>query len=376
MHFQHNMNVRVKKINIILLIMVFSINLISCSEQNNSTNSSKSQLTIYLMDSDKTLLNAVDKYNKVNSNAKIEAKVFSDIQEFKNKNTTGLLSGNGPDIIVNRLDMLSNTNKVVSNGVFYDINKLITEDRDFKLSDYNEKILDYGVYAGKRYLIPINYVNSGFLTTQEILNKNNIKLDENNLMWNNVAEIVKKFIADNKSKGKYFINSLSFTQFLCSLGNPFIDYDKKKTSYASKEFIEVLNFYKDIYPAICPGRISSKYSYTELLKNGTVVMVNTAGIYSPYSLYEAYNQITRLFNKQEVRIFAFPTWNKGDVNTVWPYYLLSINAKCKSKPDAFAFIKLLLSDEYQQQAGKDDPNWYTPVSESAYNLDKKFCLSK
>lgn len=99
-------------------------------------------------------------------------------------------------------------------------------------------------------------------------------------------------------------------------------------------------------------------------------MVNTAGIDSPYSLYEAYNQITRLFNKQEVRIYASPTWNKGDANTMWPYYLLSINAKCKSKADAFAFIKRMLSDEFQQQAGKDDPNWYTPVNERAYNLDK------
>lgn len=364
-----------RKISLLFLAMTILMCNTSCSEQTKSVNLGKSQSTIYLMDSDKVLLAAVDKYNKVNQNVKIEAKVFSDVQEFKNKNSTELLAGNGPDIIVNRLDLLNNINKVMSNGVFYDINQLIAKDKDFKLSDYNEKILDYGVYGGKRYIIPINYINSGFLTTKEILVKNCIKLDENEWTWKNVADKMKKFITDSKSEGKYFIDNLSFTQVLASSGNPFIDYEKKKTSYNSKEFAEILNLYKDIYPAICPSSILSKYSNTDLLKEGIVVMLNYTGIDSPESLNAAYNVISLI--QQEAKIFAFPTWNKGDVSTVWPYYLVGINVKCENSKDAFQYIKLILSDEFQQQTGKYDvsSNWYTPVSESAYNLDKSFCLS-
>lgn len=56
------------------------------------------------------------------------------------------------------------------------MNEIITKDTDFKLSDYNEKILNYGVINNKRYIIPINYINTGFFTTKEILQKNNVML--------------------------------------------------------------------------------------------------------------------------------------------------------------------------------------------------------
>ncbi len=364
-----------KRLNMLLLLMVFSTIVMSCSQETNSRNTSVSNLTIHLMESDKVLLDAMDKLNKKNQNVKIDATVFTDIEEYKYKNTTGLLSGDGPDIIVNRLEALNNINRVASSGVFCDINQLIIKDKDFKLSDYNEKILDYGVYRGKRYLIPINYISSGMVTTQEILDKNAISFHEADLTWQDLAAVIKNFMSANKSQDKYFINYMSFTQLLGSSGNMFIDYENKKSTYESKDFIELLNLYKDIYPAICPSSISSKYSSSELLNNGTVVMASIAEICSPYNLTATNAEINRLL-KQKTRIYGFPTWDKEDNTTVWPYYLLGINQKCKNSMEAFKYIKLLLSDEYQKQTGKYgfDLTWYTPVRESAYKLDKESCL--
>ncbi len=80
------MNAWVKKVILLFLVMIFSIIVVSCSEEDNITNTPESQLTINLMYSDKVLLNAVEKYNNVNPNLKIDAKVFSDIEQFKDKN--------------------------------------------------------------------------------------------------------------------------------------------------------------------------------------------------------------------------------------------------------------------------------------------------
>lgn len=164
-----------------------------------------------------------------------------------------------------------------------------------------------------------------------------------------MASIIKKFMSDNKGKEKYFIDSLNFTQILSSMNNPFIDYETKKTNFNSKEFIEVLNLYKDIYPAICPLDIKKKFNnYNNLLKNGYVIGLNNPQIDSPNFLYISSADNKELF-KQGIKIYRTPVWNDGDPSISWPYYLLSINAKCENKVEAFNYIKLLLSDEFSRR---------------------------
>lgn len=365
----------INKLSIVLLIaFLIGINT-SCSKEDEVINDNRAKLTINLLDSDKTLLDAVNMYNTEN-NTKIEAKVFTDIEAYKNKNTTELSSGQGADIIVNRLDLLPNIYRISSNDVFCDLNEIIQKNPTFKLSDYHEKILDYGIIDDKRYFIPIDYLNTGFFTTKEILDKNNIKLDGVEWTWQNVANIMKKFISDNKSNKKYFIDSLNFTEILSSINNPFIDYKTKKTSFNSKEFVELLNLYKDIYPAICPNNIKRKYNDgKELLKNGVLVFLNIPIIDSP-SYYMRRVNGDPIFN-QQIKILKSPSLKDSDPIIVWPYHLLSINKSCENKMDAFEYIKMLLTYNFQQKANNyDDNNKFTPVSKSAYDLDMSFYLDE
>ncbi len=363
----------VYKLSIVLLIaFLIGINT-SCSKEDEFINDNRAKLTINLLDSDKILSDAVNKYNAENKNTKIEAKVFTDIEAYKNKNTTELLSGKGADIIVNRLGLLPNVYRISSNDVFCDLNEIIQKDPTFKLSNYHEKILDYGIINDKRLFIPIDYLNAGFITTKEILEKNNIKLDGIEWTWKNVANVMKKFISDNKYNKKYFIDSLNFTQILSSINNPFIDYQTKKTSFNSKEFMELLNLYKDIYPAICPNNIISKYNdRTDLLKNDIVVFINFTQIDDP-SLTSRLSDGKIL--KQPIKILGSPVLKDSDPIIVWPFHLLSINKKCENKMDAFEYIKKLLTYEYQQIANNYDVNRYTPVSEIAFNYDMSLYLS-
>jgi multiple sugar transport system substrate-binding protein len=361
----------INKLSIVFLLAFLLGISTSCSQQTKIENDDKAKLTINLLESDKTLLDAVNRYNAENHNIKIDAKIFTDIEAYKNKNTTELSSGQGADIIVNRLDLLSNIYRISSNDVFCDLNEIIEKDPSFKLSDYHEKILDYGLINDKRYFMPIDYLNTGFFTTKEILDKNNIKLDGVEWTWQNVASIIKKFISDNKSNKKYFIDSLNFTQILSSINNPFIDYETKKTSLNSKEFVELLNLYKDIYPAICPNNIKSKYNKNDLLKNEIAVFLNIPLIDSP-SFYLRKLNDAQFFN-QPIKILKSPALKDSDPIIVWPYHLLSINKSCENKMDAFEYIKLLLTYECQQKINNyDDDNRFTPVSKSAYNLDMSF----
>lgn len=363
----------IKKLSVVLLITFLLGVSTSCSQQIKIENDDEAKLTINLLDSDKTLLDAVERYNRESQNIKIDAKIFTDIEAYKNINTTELLSGHGADIIVNQLSLLTNIYRISSNGVFCDLNEIIEKDTSFKLSDYNEKILEYGIINDKRYFMPINYMNCGFYTSQEILNKNNIKLKDVEWTWKNVAGIIKKFIAENKSKNKYFIDSLNFTQILSSINNPFLDYETKKTSFNSKEFIELLKLYKDIYPAICPTDIKSKYNNrNDLLKNDIVVVLNFSEIDNPKLLSITNSE---LGINEQVNILSIPTLKENDPNIVWPYHLLSINKNCENKMEAYKYIKILLTDEFQQNANNYDPCRFTPVRKSAYNLDMSFYLS-
>lgn len=69
---------------VFLIVFLLEINT-SCSKNTEITNDDNSKLTINLLDSDKTLIDAVSKYNLASKNIKIEAKIVTDTEELRKK---------------------------------------------------------------------------------------------------------------------------------------------------------------------------------------------------------------------------------------------------------------------------------------------------
>jgi len=262
-----------KKLSSIFLAIAI-LALASCSgqiaEDNQYVNkvnavkeASKPSIKVYALAFDKQLNTAIDMFNGSNNQVSIEATQFKivdndldkSVVEYNKKLATDTLAGEGPDIFVGR-DLFPSISKAISSGVFCDLNELITKDKDFILSEYNKNILDCGVIDGKRYIFPLDYPCFGFITAKEFLSQNNISIDDSTWTWKEFADIAKSFAEKNKGKDKYLVGwNFDFNVILTSCGISFIDYDNKKSKFDSLEFIELLQAYKDMYPAICTDDI-------------------------------------------------------------------------------------------------------------------------
>ncbi len=276
------------------------------------------------MDYDTKIQNALSKFREKYKDVDVNDDIFHNDDDYKTKVTMDILSGEGPDVIFLRHRWFESVNKFLLSGALCDLNEFIKKDKDFKMSDYNENILNSFEQDGKRLIIPLNYTVNMLITSKEALRRNNIKIDLSNWSYNGFLQAVKKFQEKNKGKNKYlFGNGFSISHLIKGSGISFVDFKNKKSMFNSKDFMEILETYKGIYPLICTDEAVKGISIDNRLKNGVYIMTvdsktSLSNIFGSYSLYKSIGE--------EMEIYPFPALKKGNSSTVfYSDYAVGIN---------------------------------------------------
>ena len=326
------------------------------------------KLTIQYMDSDSAIDNAVQAFNDERKDIRIEGSVYpaGSRDEYVNKLITSVMAGEGPDIIYYDRYMFNSLEKTMATGVFCDLNELIANDSAYKSLDLNNKVLDSGIFNGKRYYIPLRYELPLLMTTQGVLDQNGIKIDDSKWTLDEFKKIILNYA---KTTGnKCFINSLFLFKLLVNgCGVDFIDYDAKQANFESKEFIDLMKFYKDIYPYITTAESDMNYNLTETMIQNHTIAMNFSFIESPERLWSDNSTYNEILGGEPV-IYPLPTINPGNDIPVELMYGVSINQSCKNKQAAFDFLKMLLSEDMQRVKNNKGNYNYTigfPVNNKA-----------
>ena len=331
-------------------------------------------LTIQYMDSESAVRNAVKAFNEQRNDFRIEETVYSSSSrdEYVNKLITSVMAGEGPNIIYYDRYMFNSMSKTVSTGVFCDLNELIANDSTFKNLDLNNKILDSGVFDGKRYYIPLRYELPILMTTQGILDQNMINIDDSKWTFNEFKKIITDYV---KSSGnKYFIDSNLLFKFLVNGCNVnFIDYKAKKADFQSRNFIDLMKFYKDIYPYITTAEMDMNNNLPEVRLQNKNIAMNFSFIHSPERIWSDNSTYNGILGKEPV-IYPLPTFNQSYEIPVEFMNAVSINQNCKNKQAALDFIEELLSEDIQKAKDKNGNHNYTlgfPVNNKALQEELK-----
>ena len=87
--------------------------------------------------------------------------------DYQTRITTEAMVGTGPDVFITGyfFDMY----ETMELGAYLNLNSVIAEDGDFHPEDYNEAIMNAGIYKGGRYIIPLRYNLPILMTEQGIL---------------------------------------------------------------------------------------------------------------------------------------------------------------------------------------------------------------
>ena len=304
---------------------------------DSSEDTEKEHLKMYLFLDMGPAIDAIKKYNLLSMGAKIDVECTKNSEEFTQKFTTSMLAGNGPDIIVAKPTLLPSISNMAKNGAFFDLNTFIKNDPEMKLTDFYKPVIDSGVIGGKRYFIPLNYMIPALVTTGEVLKKNNITIDEKNWTWDTVLDIVTQI--KNVDSDKFLFDQLTFRDMLTTT-NPFYSLEKKTSDFNSKEFIQLLKIYKEIYPFICTQEEYEKYGHDfKYLLSGKGIFQNTHASYRDAWHYHSVYQMTM---NHEAQFYPYPSKRDGPYGRTGE--IIGINAGCKNKEDAYKYLKILLNE--------------------------------
>jgi ABC-type glycerol-3-phosphate transport system substrate-binding protein len=175
--------------------------------------------------------------------------------------------------------------KIFSNGAFTDLNGFISKDKDFNLADYNEAVINSGVFNGRREFLPI-YFNRQFLfTTESVLEQNGINIKDN-CSIKELNTIITDFTKNKARKSQYLFDFLFDFYYLMNFnGESFLDYENRKCNFNSNEFKDLLRMYKRMQPVMASVKEISHYATQSLsMKNNVMVLATeTVGSGHPKS---------------------------------------------------------------------------------------------
>lgn len=389
------MRLRIRKLACFFLIITEIIFAASCSNNdmnfaNSTTDGAKTEEAV--LSFTQTALapnvkNAVYDYNNNHKDIYIKSTEFKADENSVNRFITSLSVGEGPDIIIVHPAVFPAISKVAASGIFYDLNELISKDKEFNLSDYNSKVMDYGLIDGKRYFIPIQYDFPGFYAKKGVLEENGFITEGPQWNLRNFVDNACNYAQINRGKGKYFVGTkgLSCSDFVKCSGIQIIVAKRRETRFMSPEFMEVMNLYKKFTGVLCqlgPTEISavteSKSGFGSIIRyeisrfdSGDFLVLDNKSLWGGWINCD-YNI--------DMELYLYPTYSGENNILLQPELSYGINANCKYKKEAFDFIKGLISEKYQGCTNREGETHSTflkcssdiPVNNNAFILDAAF----
>lgn len=348
-----------------IFLLIGSLIILSSCKGNDAVidkgQKEKIQLKVSTRADDQITHNAIYKFNAKNKNMKILA---DDIpqninKEYSDKLAADLMAGAGPDLFCNNTDIYPSIYKAIQNKTFYDLNKLIKKDNEFKLADYYDKIINCGEIDGNKYILPVNFDVHIFYGFDKVLKRNDVIIDNRKLSWEMLANISLEY---TEGSGKYFFFPMDFQTIFESYGKRFVDYKSKKADFDSKEFINMLKSYKSIIPAICPPEYALKYQglYWGMVKDNALILLQTYST-NPEFFWNEYNFGKKVLNS-EMKLYPYPSSQANGNYSAYVKKFAAISNKCKYPEEAFEFIKYILSEEIQNNTVPTS----APVNKKAY----------
>lgn len=336
----------VKVIITVSVCILMVLTLFGCNSENDNNNNSD-LLTIYVVN-ESPIIRLIDAYNDSNKSDKINVVEIQDGDTLNSKLSAELMAGKGPDIVLydSSYNGISNMEKMMALDVFADYNELIkndSSDSSIDLKNYNEVVMDSGIYNGKRYFMPISYMPNFLITTTKLSDEYSIDTSKS-ITYEKLPKVLSKYLnkakkSDNMS-GFYNVN-----EELYALIDSNIDFFNKTNTLQSDKFLNNLNaLSKLILPADKNNSLGT--DPLELVLKGNTMFASLYQITGSepngmgyiYYYFKSNSQTPLIMNNLS---------DSEDTSSAFIDKGFLINNNSDKKESAFKFVKYMLSEDVQ-----------------------------
>ena len=244
-----------------------------------------------------------------------------------------IMSGSGPDIILISNSGM-NAGKMMRSGIFADLNEFIEADPEFDLSKYNANVLKAGQVEGKQYIMPLTYTIPLVLTTQELLDKTGFDISTAD-NYNAFLEECLKYKQANIPGAP----ELSLDYYMRPYLADAVDYDTGEVKINTPENRETIRLNYEAVASLsdAEGYGRGGFYAQKIFENKAVFTQAT----QPAGMY----MISYRALKGTATPVMAAVWDAEGRLMAEIHEYAMINANSPNQENAYAFLKLLMSDE-------------------------------
>lgn len=271
-----------------------------------------------------------------------DSRIEQDMEKFVKTTNTALLSGKGPDLI--NLDQLPSAD-YITKGLLTDMSKIMDNDAKFKKEDYFNNVLD-GIKAnGGIYGMPLYFFVYGLMGNQTFIEKSGVTFDDTKWTWADFSETAKQLTKNaDKEYYRYALGGITpelmLSKFVNDQYGTYVDQVNGKAKFDTSNFIQMMKQVKSLYD----NNIINPTEYS--------LIFNLVQINSPQDYIRELSR-SEFGGKyaHKSKLYLSPNPEGGSPGATFRTYLtIGINNKSSVKPEAWDFVKFMVSEEMQSQA--------------------------
>ena len=285
---------------------------------------------------------------------------------------TKIMAGQGPDVflLTQYSPVFSDVEQSMRNGLFLDISPYYDEDEALQKDSFEQTVMEAGVVAGKRYILPLYYNFPVLYVDTQRLASAGISLDTLGNGLSGLSEVVPKL-----GKKAVVSQAMLLDYYLPSIFSELIDYQTQEVTWSKEELTAFLTHYRELMTYIdeeyIPWYTAAMINYISnndfLGQNGSCVYLGTL-----YSLVDAVR--TAKATGTESAIIPVTAADASLCATVTNYGAIGAGT---DKPElAYEFLRILALKKSQWAVSNEShslqgESWPVLVHDSWVALDDK-----
>lgn len=298
-------------------------------------------ITYACVSMDYTVKGKLLSFNKTNEKYRVEVKDYSAYEDSAKQINMDIASGKIPDILDLRFGV--SKDQLVKKGLFIDLYPFMEKDDEVKKEDFIPSVLSTLETDGKLYFMPYSFAPQGLIAGKEMVG---------DIEGWTVEEMIAAY--NKMPKGSVFMTYMSRDWFISSLVSSqlkeYVDWSTGEVKFDTEDFVKLIEF-SDIFPSDDEMDYNNRESMPDLVKKGKLLLSNLY-LYSASEI-EMY---TKLYKKQGgYCVLSYPSSDKSNkLPMSFNGSALAITNQCKNQEGAWAFIRELLTYDYQKNVSRND----------------------
>ena len=357
-----------KKLSVlIILILLLGLVMTGCAGPEPVSN----ELSVYYVSRDRLYREAIAQFELYNTEVILSVTEFDDAAEMKDRVSTELMSGKGPDVILfNSYDGYDAAKLAVS-GLFLPLDEMMREQGFDVAEDYFQPVMESGKIGDTQYFLPFNFNTLTLFAATDVLEERGLVL-EKGYTYSDLIDLVNRTFESVEGEDEispYFRENAyedvcldGMEIFINHSGIPVVDYEKREVVLNYDAWRESMEFNASL------SRMSDKVEdVTQRFAGGRQQLQHAVFITFEDSLpnfARFFDAAYTYMQKSEASWYAFPSYSDPGSYAVNTVQFAAVNASTKNKAGAAALLKTIIDQPIHYAYHNDNPTemFYSPVS--------------